>query len=238
MKQLLKFLFILIVTAAIINGCEKDKDDPGGTITDVEGNVYKTVKIGSQVWMAENLKTTKFNDNSAIPNVSVASSWEILTTPGYSWYNNDIANKDTMGAMYNWYAANRSNICPSGWSVPSDSDFIELELHLGLPQNEIHTYGWHGTDQGSQMKSTSGWIGGDGKATNSSKFSALPGGYRQSRGLFSGMGLITFFWTADDDAYNNKPTEAWYRRLDATETRIYKGTSAKAAGNYIRCLQD
>ena len=233
-------LFLVLLSGLFLfSACEKEDKDSKNTVTDVDGNVYKTVTIGSQVWLAENLKTTSFSDNVDIPNITSNTDWGNLTRPAYCLYKNDINKKDSIGIMYNWYAVSSGKLCPTGWHVPRDSDFIDLELYLGLPQAEIHMYGWHGNNQGAQLKSTTEWIGGQNHSTNASKFSALPAGYRQTRiGLFSGLGTITILWTSSDDSYNGKPAEVWYRRLDATEGRIFKGTTTKSAGNYVRCIKN
>lgn len=231
-------LICLIAGSIFINACEKDNEN-GNTVTDINGNVYKTVKIGSQEWMAENLRATSFIDNTAIPEISGPVEWENMATSAYCWYNNQKGYKDTLGAIYNWYAVNTGKLCPTGWHVPTDSDFITLETYLGLPKEQVHVWGWRGSDQGSQMKSTSGWIGGKNFATNSSDFSAISGGYRQKKsGMFSGYGTITIFWTSTDDSFNGKPNEAWYRRLDANEIRIFKGSTLKAGGSYVRCVRN
>lgn len=231
----LSFLLILLA----INGCEKDDDKSGNTVSDADGNVYKTVMIGSQEWMAENLKTTVFNDKSVIPRVTSPEAWEVMTSPGYCIYNDADSNKTNVGVMYNWFAVNSGKLCPVGWHVPKDSDFMDLELTLGLPIAQINVYGWRGIDQGAQLKSMKGWINGEGNATNSSQFTALPGGYRSTRAAhFGGYGTITIFWTSNDDSYNGKPLEAWYRRLDAIEKKIYKGTTSKQGGHYIRCIKN
>lgn len=233
------FLICLIIGIIFLNSCEKDNKDGGSTITDVNGHVYKTVKIGTQEWMAENLRATSLSDNTAIPEIAGPVEWENMATPALCWYKNMQGYKDTVGAIYNWFAVNTGKLCPTGWHVPKDSDYITLETYLGLPQNEIHVWGWRGTDQGSQLKSTTGWIGGSGFSSNSSEFSALAAGYRQKRsGIFSGYGTITIFWTSTDDSFNGKPEEAWYRRLDATEIRIFKGTTLKAGGSYVRCVKN
>jgi hypothetical protein len=110
------------------NSCTKD-DDTTTTLEDIDGNVYETVTIGTQVWMTENLKTTHFNDGSAIPLVTVGTEWESLSTPGYCWYDNDAAAYgDTYGALYNWHTVNTGMLCPAGWHVPTDADWEELQL--------------------------------------------------------------------------------------------------------------
>ena len=100
------------------------------TVTDIDGNRYKTVVIGEQEWMAENLKTTKFNDGADIPNVTDMTDWVRIPASAYSWYNNDITNKETYGALYNWYTVNAGYLCPDGWRVPADADWTILTNFL------------------------------------------------------------------------------------------------------------
>ena len=207
-------------------------------ITDVEGNLYSIVMIGSQVWMAENLRTTKYNDNTAIPNVTGDMEWVNLSSGAYCWYNNDIGYKPTLGALYSWFTIHAGELCPTGWHVPTDKEFNSLELFLGMNPDSVDIWGWRGTDQGSQIKSATGWEN-DGNGTNSSGFDGLPGGYRQgSSGGFYALGLLTYWWTATDDSANGQPEVAWYRRLDAANNDIYKATTFKKGGKYIRCLKD
>jgi uncharacterized protein (TIGR02145 family) len=109
-----------------------------GTVSDVDGNTYQTIQIGTQIWMAENLKTTKYNDETSIPNVTDATEWLNLTTPGYCWYNNDAATyKTPYGAMYNWYAVNTGKLCPAGWHVPSEPEFYVLDDYLGSEGDSV-----------------------------------------------------------------------------------------------------
>ena len=102
-----------------------------GTVTDIDGNTYKTVQIGTQTWMAENLRTTKYNDGEAIPYVTDNSVWVKLETPAYCYYNNDISNKKMFGALYNWYTVNTGRLCPSGWHVPTDAEWTTLAITWG-----------------------------------------------------------------------------------------------------------
>jgi len=207
-------------------------------VTDIEGNIYKTVVIGNQIWMAENLKTTIYNDNAGIPNVPGNAEWMALTTPAYSWYENNITNKDIYGALYNWYAVSSGRLCPAGWHAPTDQEFNTLELYLGLPASEINVFGFRGTDQGTRIKSTTTWTSGL-NGTNSSGFNALAAGYRQyTAGSFVGLGIITYFWSSSDDAANGHPEVGWYRRVDNSDPRIFKATTIKSGGKYVRCLKD
>jgi uncharacterized protein (TIGR02145 family) len=209
-----------------------------GTLNDNDGNVYNTVKIGNQWWMAENLKTTKLNDNTAITNITVDATWagdSILLTPAYCWMSNDQATyKPLYGAMYNWFTVNTGNLCPAGWHVPTDGEFNTLELYLGIPSAQIDNWGWRGTDQGDQMKNTTGWASGQ-NGTNTSGFSALPGGYRYAAdGAFNAVGILTYWWSSTElDA-----TRSWYRRLDGSNSDIYKAATEKRGGKYVRCVKN
>ncbi len=144
-------------------------DGFSGNAIDIDGNVYPTVKIGSQEWMAKNLKATHYCNGDAIPNVSDDNSWDGLTTGAYCWYdNNEITYKPLYGALYNGYAVGDSrNICPNGWHVPTDAEFTTLANSLG-GENVA----------GAKMKSDLGWTLPNDSATNISSFSALPGGKR------------------------------------------------------------
>ena len=204
-------------------------------VTDREGNVYKTVKIGTQVWMAENLKSTKYNDDSAIPNITSNVEWSSLATGAYCWANNDeVTYKPTYGALYNWYAVETGKLCPTGWHVPTDGNYKTMEISLGLTQAEADGTTWRGTDQGSRLKSTTGWNAGE-NGTNTSGFTALPSGYRfYGTGETRGLGLICYFWTATpiDDLL------AVYRRLEGNNTAVYRDGTHKEAGKSVRCVKD
>ncbi len=204
-------------------------------VTDIEGNIYKTVIIGTEVWMAENLKVTKFNDNSDITLASDAAAWIALTGPGYCWYNNDPDfNKPIYGALYNWFAANSTNICPTGWHTATNDEYDAMEVSLGLAQADINIWGWRGTDQGSKMKNATGWNAGE-NGTNTSGFSALPGGYRfYADGLYGGQNSLGYWWTATE----HDADRGWYRRLDGNNTAVYKASTDKNAGKAIRCVKD
>jgi uncharacterized protein (TIGR02145 family) len=204
-------------------------------VTDIEGNMYKTVIVGTKVWMAENLKVTKLNDNTDITYASEALDWIVLSGPGYCWYNNDPEfNKPLYGALYNWYAANNANICPTGWHSATDAEYNELEVALGLPLADVDIWGWRGTDHGTKMKSTTGWNAGE-NGTNASGFTALPAGYRYySDGLFNGQNSLGYWWTATE----HDTDRGWYRRIDGNNAAVYKASTDKRAGKSIRCVKN
>ena len=164
---------------------------------DIDGNVYQTVRIGTQVWMVENLQTTHYNDGTAITLDTNTSTWGNLTTEAYCWYNNDSTTyKNTFGALYNWYAVNTGKLAPKGWHVPSDSEWEVLGNYLGGDNVA-----------GGPLKSTSMlWALPNTGATNSSGFSALPGGDRDNY-EFTDIGYVGSWWssTASDasDSFNH-----------------------------------
>lgn len=233
------FVHLLIIIALVLiftSGCKKDNPVISyGSMTDQDGNTYKTVEIGTQTWMAENLKTTKYSDNSTIPNVTSNSAWIRLTTPGYCWYdNNETTNKPKYGALYNWYTATTGKLCPTGWHVPTDAEFKTLEMFLGMTQVQADGTSWHGTDQGTQMKNTTGWKAGE-NGTNTSGFSALPGGFRYyADGSFFNESTLSYWWCSNESS----PTTGYYRRLDGNNAGVFREGTIKAAGKYIRCVKD
>ena len=203
-------------------------------LADADGNLYNTVKIGTQLWMTENLRSTTLNDNTPIPEVTDKTLWIGSSVPAYCWYNNDIAYKPTYGALYNWYAVNSGKLCPSGWHVPTDDEFNILEQSLGMAADQLNLWGWRGTDQGTQLKNSTGWEEG-GNGTNSSGFSALPGGYRfGGTGDFYLLTTITYWWTSTE----HDADRGWYRRLDSSSTAVYRASTSKKGGKYIRCVKN
>jgi len=196
------------------------------TVTDIEGNVYNTVTIGTQVWMKENLRTTKYNDGTEIPLVADVTAWNNLTTPGYCWYNNDEeTNKNIYGTMYNWLAVNTGKLCPTGWHVPSDAEWTTLINYLG---GEILA--------GGKLKEsgTSHWQSPNTGATDETGFTALPGGRRNPNGSFYGIGTIGSWWSATDGSTTN----AWICYLNYNITRVGRFNDPKASGFSVRCIKD
>jgi len=203
-------------------------------VTDIEGNLYETVKIGDQVWMAENLKTTKYNDDSTIPNVTENAEWIVLADDAYCWaQNNEATYKPLYGALYNWYAVETGKLCPAGWHVPTDAEFATLEISLGMTAEEAALTDFRGADEGKELKNTAGWAEGE-NGTNTSGFSALPAGYRaHATGIFEGLGMITYFWTQTDMG-----STATYRRLDGDNDKVLRDKTYKTAGKSIRCVKN
>jgi uncharacterized protein (TIGR02145 family) len=207
-----------------------------GSVSDVDGNTYNTVKIGNQWWMSENLKTTKYNDNASITNVTDDDVWKDLTTPAYCWYFNDAATyKNTCGAIYNWYAINTGKLCPAGWHVSTDDDWKTLEMYLGMTQEQADGAYWRGTDQGIRLKTTTGWSG-DGNGTNLSGFYGNPGGYRfYQDGHFYDQGTTGSWLTATE---HTTGTTVLYRNLNSNYTGVFRQDAPKSAGKAVRCVSN
>jgi len=206
------------------------------TVTDYDGNVYNTVTIGTQVWMKENLKTTHYQNGTAIPNVSDGNTWWNLITEAYCDYDNTAANSLTYGKLYNWYAAtSKNNIAPKGWHLPSEEDWNILEKYLDNTV-DINASGFIGTDLGSKMKSTgtSLWNSPNEGATNSSGFTALPGGFRSGTGGFNNIKGFANWWTSKE----LNGSDAWMRRLYSDQTKMGRSTYGKNYGFSIRCVRD
>jgi uncharacterized protein (TIGR02145 family) len=225
-----------------------------GTVADYDGNSYQTVKIGDQFWMAENLKTTHFSDGTEIPLVEENVSWFNLdySDKAYCYYDNSSANSNPYGALYTWASAmngasttdlNPSNvkgICPDGWHLPSDAEWIELEMFLGMSFEQADAFGWRGTDEGDKMKANFGW-NNNGNGNNSSGFSALPAGSRLG-GTFDGLGETTRYWSTTE--YINITHFAFSRTLDSNHSGVgwfncnhYYGFP-KDFGLSVRCIRD
>ncbi len=223
-------ILILLLLAIVMTSC-------GGGVKDLDGNTYKTVKIGNQEWMAENLKVTYYRNGDAIPNVTDAKEWSNLTTGACCNYDNDANNLTTYGRLYNWYAVNDSrNIAPEGWHVPSDAEWKTLEMHLGMSKSEADDEGWRGTDVGYKLKEsgTTHWSSPNTDATNESGFSALPGGYRYHEGPYDRMGLYTHFWSSTESS----SSRAWSRSLGYIMTAVPRGNYSKQDGFSVRCVRD
>jgi len=205
---------------------------PTGTVTDIEGNVYITVTIGTQVWMAENLKTTKFNNGTTIPQVTGATTWSNLTSPGYCWNLYNDYYKEPYRALYNWYTINTGNLCPTGWHVPTDAEWTILISYLG-GQNEaggklkeIGTTHWHSPNTG---------------ATNETGFTALPGGYQSTYyGTFMNIGKSSIWWSTTEYSSNSMypSTSAYYLELYYTLSSSNSIFSDKKFGQSVRCIKD
>jgi len=204
--------------------------------TDADGNNYKVVKIGTQTWMAENLKTTKYNDGTPIPNVTVDATWATLTTGAYSDYSNTPANSTTYGRLYNWYAVDNNaatkvasnggkNVCPTNWHIPTDTEWTTLTTFLG-------DY----SVAGGKLKETgtNHWISPNAGATNETGFTALAGGTRSKDGTFSLMGNYGFWWSSSESS----AAYGWGVSMFYGNTGNGRVSLDKQNGFSVRCIKD
>ena len=206
--------------------------------TDGDNNNYPIVKIGDQVWMAENLKTTKYSNSTSIPFVNTTSGWDILTETdeAFCYLNDNIINANIYGALYTWGAAmkravsSNSNpsgvqgVCPTNWHLPSDIEWTILISHLG-----------GASVAGGKLKETgtSHWNSISPEATNESGFTALPGGFRDDW-AFMGNGVLGHWWSSSEENTSN----ALYKRVDSEFSIVYSMNSIKKWGHSVRCIKD
>jgi uncharacterized protein (TIGR02145 family) len=192
------------------------------SIYDSEGNKYKTIQIGTQTWMAENMKSASLNDGTDIPFILDATAWSGLSTPGYCWFNGDSVG---YGAIYNWYTVETGKICPEGWHVPSDNEWTTLTDYLG----GISVSGGKLKESG-----TSHWMTPNTGATNESGFTGLPTGYRSNSGLYSSIGGYGYWWSSTEAS----TTEAYYRDSYYRYNSVDRSSTNKKSGATIRCIKD
>ena len=193
-------------------------------LTDADGNVYSTVVIGDQVWMGENLKTTKYNDNTDIPLVTDNTEWGDLASPAYSWYNNDEETyKNPYGAYYTWFAVNTGKLCPEGWHVPTMDEWSALIHYLG-----------GSPVAGGKLKETGteNWNSPNTDATNEFGFTGVPSGQRPN--VFSGLGENARWWSNTE--YTTSSAHAYVLYHD--EATMRRNSTNKKYGLSVRCVKD
>ncbi|KAA3614980.1 MAG: hypothetical protein D8M58_11040 [Calditrichaeota bacterium] len=244
---------ILLFSMFLILACSDDStspiedDDDGlptgtlGTVTDIDGNEYQTIKIGKQWWMTENLRVTRYRNADSIRHVPDDNEWTTLTEGGYSIYDHHGANIITYGLLYNGYAAQDSrNIAPDGWRVATDDDWKELEVFLGIPESELNDNQWRGTNEGDKIKEsgTLHWVAPNANATNEYGFTAQPNGFRSSLNAnFIGLAHQAYFWTSS--VYNNgSDIYGWARGLHRDHTEISRVYYNNNNGFGVRCIKD
>ena len=202
--------------------------------------VLKSTTIGNQVWMAENLKTTHFNDGTPILLVEDNKEWENLTTPAYCWYDNSrVGYQESYGALYNWFAVNTGKLCPVGWHVPSDAEWKTLTDFLGdSVWFEKQVAGIKLKEAGNQNWTFNDTI----YATNEYGFTALPGGTRTIYGAFWGINEEGCWWTSTEDDYNhekyNSTTDAKNREMNLLTNGVTEIQQYKQTGMSVRCIKD
>ena len=245
-SSFLSFIFIVLFFTFNSSFTVPEKKTDGSsedTVKDIDGNIYNTVKIGSQVWMAKNLNTTKYNDGTRIPNVTDFRQWSTLTTGAYCNYDNAgiIATEYGHGRLYNFYAVNTGKLAPTGWHVPTDNDWTILVNYL-----IANGYNYDGTkDKNKPAKSLASFFnwelsineGTPGKNTednNSTGFSALPSGYRKYGGTFYDLFYYGYWWSSSEEG----TSFASYRYMYYNSSSVGSGNNYKTTGFSVRCVRD
>jgi len=224
-RRLSNIILIPCVFFVLLSGCEKGEEPPD-PVTDIDGNVYETVRIANQVWMAENLRTTRLKDGTEINLITRNQEWNASVGEALCWYNNDSSLfKVPYGALYNGYVANNENICPAGWHIPDNDEWNELIAFLGdteIAGGKLKVEGltqWHSPNTG---------------ADNSSLFSALPAGMRYFEGTFSSLSYFTAFWSFNE-AEN---ASNYFVSLSYLDSKAILSTKSKNQGFSIRCIRN
>ena len=217
-----------------ISSLEKVLED---SVADIDGNVYHSIKIGTQIWMLENLKVTHYRNGDSIPNISNTTEWSNLSTGAYCDYDNDSLNSTIYGKLYNWFTIKDGrNIAPKGWHIPTHSEWNILEKYI---DSSIDTTiaGSQGTDIGCKLREAgiSHWIQSTKEANNSSGFTALPGASRRGMtGVFGRIGEFGHWWTSTE----HPASGAWCRDLFYRSCKIGRGNGLKETGFSIRCIKN
>ena len=214
-----------ITCAPFFGGC--------GDPVSYQGYDYATVLIGEQCWFAENLRSENYENGDAIPSNLSASEWQNTNSGAVAVFNESAANLEIYGRLYNWHAIEDARgLCPSGWHVPADGEWMTMEMALGMGESDANDTGWRGTDQGTQMKTDYGWSSGNG--TNSSGFAALPGGARTDYGFFNNAFVSGYWWSSSPSG-----SLAYKRCLLSNGTEgVYRALINKRNGFSVRCVRD
>ena len=213
-----------------VMGCDGDT-----TIT-YNGYTYGLVEIGGQCWLKENLRTTKYSDSTPInfPD-TVHIQWEYDTSGAYGWYDNDSSAYSQYGAYYNWHAVdNSAGLCPTGWHVPTDCEWMYMEGAIGMSITDQEIKGYRGTDEGGKLKDTTLWSLPNTGATNSSGFTALPGGQCYYDGGFDLINKFGYWWTSSTEFL----VYPLYRSIDYNFSTITRYSYYKNYGYSVRCIKD
>jgi uncharacterized protein (TIGR02145 family) len=236
-------ILMFVVVASAILGCKREEEEPyvieRSFVTDVEGNVYQTVKIGSQWWMAENLRVTRFNDGTPIQRIEIGGSGDTL------WANTDSAaycsiNDSLFGCLYNAHVIkDMRKVAPEGWHIPSDEEWQELERTIGMSDGETDQTGWRGTNEANLLTSlyNLGWPANDQDVglygSDYYGFNAKPANVRAHDGRTNNQNNSAWWWC--NTSLNN---EFYYRSIDTYHQRIFRQVTYSSYGMSIRCVKN
>ena len=226
----------VLISVFLFIGCKKSTDQNTSNtldsnvkksslpIADIDSNVYKTVVIGNQVWMAENLNVVRYRNGDTIPQVKDSADWAVLKTGAWCYYENSTKNGKVYGKLYNWYAVNDPRgLAPKGWHIPTDADWKKID----------ETFGGHEV-AGGKMKSTELWTPPNTGASNSTGFSSLPAGIRRFSGEFDLLGTNCYFWSSTEANDKNVWARLSYFNNAELESKYYLKNFAYS----VRCIKD
>lgn len=224
-------IFAYVLLFSVLTACHSgsEAEENGPMVSDIDGNAYAAVQIGEQLWMAEDLKTARFSDGSPIPLVENYDEWAQLSLPAYSWYNNDTANANDFGLLYNWFAVESGKLCPEGWHVPSDEEWIALESAVGGAQ----IAGGALKEQGTAL-----WKTPNTEASNEAGFSARPGGYRSYNGTFNLIRTSGYWWSTSLKSWYGSEPKAMYRYMRYDDPSLARHIAEKTNGFNVRCVKN
>ncbi len=233
------FFSLMLLSNTCFAQTKKNDNRVEGVVVDIDSNVYKTIKIGNQIWMAENLRVAHYRNGIPIPLIADSVQWSYADAPAYCYYQMDTASEKIYGKLYNWYTlSDRNLICPTGWHVPTDSDWKKLEKYLGMPAAEIDEFEERGVaaEVGTQLKIEGGfWVDStSSNNTTKSGFNALPGGYRTELGIYNAKGTVAMWWAFTSYTGNF----AWSRTIYADNSGVDGVNIDKRNGLSVRCIKD
>jgi uncharacterized protein (TIGR02145 family) len=251
MKTYVHFLQLsLLILSFTFFSCKKDKP-AAVTVTDIEGNVYKTVKIGTQTWMAENLKTTRYNDNTQIQEVTDNLSWSTMSSGAYCWNENSKIANEKFGPLYNFHAVkavdanNKPKLAPKGWHIPTIEEWAILNDYLASNANYNYDQTLITKKNAKSLAATTDWstsgmpgaVGNDLPSNNKSGFTALPAGSRSETGSFSNAHVLAYWWSSS--VSTNNPSKAQGITLYYIFQHVeFKDLVDKTYGFSVRCIKD
>lgn len=239
-----------VVLAATLMGCTKEEEPPplqeaadlSQQVTDIDGNSYRTVAIGGRRWMAENLRVSRYRNGDPIPTGLSDMDWSQTYSSylgAYALLNDADSNDVVLGKLYNGFAVNDPRgLCPAGWHIPTDDDWTALELHLGMPLSEldsVDTYRGVEANTSGQLRDTTRWTTPDTAATNSSGFTAIPGGFRFSSGPYIGENTANF-WTSS--VVTGGVFLNFRRSLVTASNGVLRAGQTRTYGLSCRCVED
>lgn len=238
MKYLNSILIVMLslaVNTTAVKAQDSTTDKNLQPVYDLDSNRYTVLKLGKQYWLKENLRTSQYNDTTAIRSGLDAAAWKATTSGAYTVYENNPANELIYGKLYNGYAVSNGKLCPKGWHIPTDAEWKELETYLGVAAEEVGRTGGRSQLAG-KLKKDQHWKDAEAARNNETDFSVMPAGTRNDYGDFITVGQFAGFWTST--TYETADNYLWYRHLYYNTNEIGRNYVIKNNGYSCRCIKD